>query len=167
MLIIFGGLPGVGKTAIAKELARQIGAVYLRIDSIEQAMRDSRAVKQPLNDAGYRVAYVVAQDNLLLGSSVVADSVNPLSITRDAWLETAKRAKVSAVEIEIKCSDLNEHRRRVETRAAERSGLRPLTWSEVVSREYHVWDREHVVIDTAAQSVEQSVSMIGEILRKR
>jgi predicted kinase len=167
MLIIFGGLPGVGKTAIAKELAREIGAVYLRIDSIEQAMRDSRAVKQPLNDAGYRVAYVVAQDNLLLGSSVVADSVNPLSITRDAWLEAAKRAKVSAVEIEIKCSDLNEHRRRVETRVAERYGLRPLTWSEVVSREYHVWDREHIVIDTATHSVEQSVSMIREILRSR
>ena len=40
MLIIFGGLPATGKTMIARELARQIGAVYLRIDSIEQAMRD-------------------------------------------------------------------------------------------------------------------------------
>jgi predicted kinase len=167
MLIIFGGLPGTGKTAIAKELARQIGAVYLRIDSIEQAMRDSGAVKQPLDDAGYRVGYAVGEDNLLLGRTVVADSVNPLSITRDAWLEAAKRAKVSAVEIEIKCSDVNEHRRRVETRVAERSGLRALTWSEVVSREYHSWHREHFVIDTAAHTVERSVSMIREILRNR
>src|ERR1017187_8131926 len=39
MLIIFGGLPGVGKTAIAKELARLIGALHLRVDSIEQAFR--------------------------------------------------------------------------------------------------------------------------------
>jgi predicted kinase len=43
MLIIFGGLPATGKTAIAQELARQIGAVYLRIDSIEQGIRDSGA----------------------------------------------------------------------------------------------------------------------------
>ena len=35
MLIIFGGLPGVGKTALAVELARLIGAVHLRIDSID------------------------------------------------------------------------------------------------------------------------------------
>jgi cytidylate kinase len=37
MLIIFGGLPGTGKTAIAQQLARELGAVYLRIDSMEQA----------------------------------------------------------------------------------------------------------------------------------
>jgi predicted kinase len=37
-LIIFGGLPGVGKTSIARELAQRIGAVHSRIDSIEQAI---------------------------------------------------------------------------------------------------------------------------------
>jgi len=40
VLVIFGGLPGVGKTTIAQELARQIGAMHVRIDSIEQAIRD-------------------------------------------------------------------------------------------------------------------------------
>jgi len=34
MLIIFGGLPGVGKTTIARKLARHLGAVHVRIDSI-------------------------------------------------------------------------------------------------------------------------------------
>jgi tRNA uridine 5-carbamoylmethylation protein Kti12 len=28
MLIIFGGLPGTGKTAIAQQLARELGAVF-------------------------------------------------------------------------------------------------------------------------------------------
>jgi predicted kinase len=60
MLIVFGGLPGTGKTTIARELARQLGAVHLRIDSVEQAIRDSRVVSQPLSDAGYRVGYAVA-----------------------------------------------------------------------------------------------------------
>ena len=41
MLIIVGGLPGIGKTTIARELASQLGAIYVRIDSIEQAIRDS------------------------------------------------------------------------------------------------------------------------------
>ena len=39
--ISFSGLPGVGKTTIARELARQIGAVHLSIDTIEQAIRSS------------------------------------------------------------------------------------------------------------------------------
>ena len=48
MLIIFGGLPGIGKTTIARELASQLGAIYVRIDSIEQAIRDSGTVSQPI-----------------------------------------------------------------------------------------------------------------------
>ena len=48
MLIIFGGLPGIGKTTIARELARQLGAIHVRIDSIEQAIRDSGTVSQPI-----------------------------------------------------------------------------------------------------------------------
>ncbi|MFY9659052.1 MAG: AAA family ATPase [Terriglobales bacterium] len=41
MLIILGGLPGTGKTTIARELARQLRAVHVRIDSIEEAILDS------------------------------------------------------------------------------------------------------------------------------
>jgi predicted kinase len=37
MLVVLSGLPGVGKTTIAPELARSLPAVHLRIDSIEQA----------------------------------------------------------------------------------------------------------------------------------
>jgi predicted kinase len=166
VLIVFSGLPGVGKTVIARELARQIGAVYVRVDSIEQALRDSGAVKQSLDDAGYRVGYAVAEDNLRLGRAVVADCVNPLTLTRDAWAGVANRAAVSAVEIEITCSDAEEHRRRVETRVGDLPGLRLPSWNEVVSREYHPRNREHVVVDTAGCSPEQSVNMILEILQK-
>jgi N-acetylglutamate synthase-like GNAT family acetyltransferase len=40
-LIVFGGLSGSGKPSIARELARDTGAMWLRIDSIEQAIRES------------------------------------------------------------------------------------------------------------------------------
>jgi predicted kinase len=164
MLIIFGGLPGTGKSMIASELARQLGAVYLRIDSIEQAIRDSGAVSRSLNDAGYRVGYAVAEDNLGFGRTVIADSVNPLQITRDAWIGVADRAQVRAVEVEVVCSDPEQHKRRVETLASDVEGLRLPTWQEVVSREYEPWDRPHIVIDTASQSVAENVKRIREML---
>src|SRR5215468_7214546 len=116
MLIIFGGLPGVGKTVIARQLARELGAVYLRVDSIEQALRDSGIVTGSMDDAGHFVGYALAEENLRLGRMVVADSVNPLRVTRNAWLEVARKAGVDAVEIEVRCSDAGEHRRRVERR---------------------------------------------------
>jgi len=166
MLIIFAGLPGVGKTAIARELARKLGAMYLRIDSIEQALRESGAVIGPMNESGYRVAYAIAADNLRLGGTVVADSVNPLRITREAWREVAKKERVDSVEIEIKCSDRVEHRRRVESRSANIPGLTVLAWAEVMAREYEPWDREHIEIETSELSVEESVELILSKLRQ-
>jgi predicted kinase len=160
MLIILGGLPASGKTTVARELARQLGAVHVRIDSIEQAIRASGVVARSIDDAGYRVGYAVAEDNLRLGRTVIADSVNPLSITRDAWVASARRAAVRAIEIEITCSDAAEHRRRVETRTTDVPGLPALSWRDVVARDYQPWDRERVVIDTAGQSVEHNVTTL-------
>jgi predicted kinase len=165
-LIVLGGLPGVGKTAIARELARAIGAVYLRIDSIEQAIRDSGMLHKPIDDLGYRAAYAVAADNLLAGRTVVADCVNPIQITRDAWLGVAHRAHARAVEVEIVCSNPEEHRNRVEKRVSDIAGLRLPTWNEVASREYEPWQREHIVIDTAFQSVTESAHEMLELLAK-
>jgi predicted kinase len=84
MLVVFAGLPGSGKSTIARRLASITGAVWLRIDSIEQAIRDSGVVPGSLNDAGYRAAYAVAEDNLRLGRDVIGDSVNPWMLTRNA-----------------------------------------------------------------------------------
>ena len=160
MLLIFGGLPAAGKTAIATGLARGINAVHLRIDSIEQALRNSKvAISGP---EGYAVAYAIAEDNLRLGRTVIADSVNPVEVTRAAWRKVAQRAGKRCIEIEIVCSDQAEHRRRVELRIADIAGHQLPTWHEVCDREYEPWEAG-VVIDTAGQHIEASVSE----LRKR
>jgi len=74
-LIVFAGLPGSGKSSIARGLAEELGAVWLRIDSIEQAIRESGVAPGSVDDAGYRAGYAVAEDNLRLGRDVVGDSV--------------------------------------------------------------------------------------------
>ena len=73
MLIIFGGLPGVGKTTLAKATARKWEAVYLRVDTIEQALRFSETLQGEVGPAGYLVAYRLAAENLPIGRTVVAD----------------------------------------------------------------------------------------------
>jgi len=160
MVIVFSGLPGTGKTAIARELARKVGAVHVRIDSIEQAIRDSGVARASIDDAGYRAAYAVAEDNLRLGRVVVADAVNPWPITRDAWLNVAKRAGAEALEVEVICSDVQAHRRRVETRTPDIAGLKPPTWDEILGRDYRPWDRDRLIVDTARRSVEENVAII-------
>jgi predicted kinase len=156
MLIVFSGLPGVGKTAIAREIARTIGAVHLRIDSIEQALR--RAGYR-VEGEGYEVAYAVAEDNLRAGRTVIADCVNPWPLTRGAWRFVAERAGVAALDVEIVCSDAAEHRRRVESREPDIAGHAFPTWQDV-ARDYHAWDCDRLVVDTAACDVTAGVRAI-------
>ena len=157
MLIVFSGLPGVGKTAIAREMARTLGAVHLRVDSIEQALRRAGYC---VEGEGYDVAYAVAEDNLRAGRTVIADCVNPWPLTRGAWRLVAERAGVAALDVEIVCSDVAEHRRRVESREPDIAGHALPTWQDVLERDYHAWDRDRLVVDTAASDVTAGVRAI-------
>jgi predicted kinase len=158
MLIVFGGLPGTGKTTVAKALARELDAVYLRVDTIEQALRSSAALKRDVGPAGYIVACRLAEDNLRIGRIVVADSVNSLRVTRDAWLLVAEHTSTKVAEVELICSDTVEHRRRVETRRSDIEDLKPPAWQDVIDREYENWDRPHIVIDTASRTVRETMA---------
>jgi predicted kinase len=156
-LIVLAGLPGTGKSSIGRDVAAASGAMWLRIDTIETAIANAPG---QLEDAGYRVAYAVARDNLRLGRDVIGDSVNPWTLTRDAWRDVGLAAGAEVIEVEVVCSDLEEHRRRVETRAIDVPGLVPPTWAEVIGRDYHPWDRDRLVIDTAGRSLADCVAQM-------
>lgn len=160
MLIVLGGLPGTGKTTLARLLAARLGAVHLRVDTIEQALVRSGLTRHPVGPAGYVVGYALAGDHLRQGLTVIAESVNPLCVTRDAWREAAVRADVPVVEVEVCCSDPVEHRRRVTSRSADIANLPLPDWRQIVEREYEPWDREHIVVDTAGQTPAESLESL-------
>jgi predicted kinase len=165
LLIVFAGLPGSGKSTIARELALRTGATWLRVDSISEAILESEVVVGDLKDAPYRAAYTVAHDNLRLGRDVIGDCVNDWKITRDAWQAVGLRAGVEVVWVEILCSDVEEHRRRIENRTNETPGLPLPGWQAVIGREYHEWDRERLVVDTAGRTIDAAVEQVLASLR--
>ena len=86
--------------------------------------------------------------------------MNPVAATRTAWRAVAQAIPVPACEVEIICSDTDEHRRRVEQRETDLPSFVPPTWDEVCSRVYEPWHGHHIVIDTAARTLEQALADI-------
>lgn len=163
-LVVFSGLPGTGKTTIARGLAFELGAVHVRIDAIEGALR---AHGYQVSGEGYAVAYAIAADNLRLGRVVIADCVNPWPLTRAAWHEVAAREGAAAVDVEIICSDTAEHRRRVESRISDIAGHTLPTWTDVLERDYRPWDGERIIVDTASCTVAGAVRWLVDAIRSR
>jgi predicted kinase len=87
-LAVFAGLPGSGKSVLARGVAEAIRARYLRIDTIEPAIVSTL---MPCRDdpAGYLVAGRVAAGQLAGGRDVVGDAVNGVAAARAGWVALA------------------------------------------------------------------------------
>lgn len=157
LLIVLGGLPGTGKTTVARGLAGDLSAVHLRIDTIEEIIRKASDVQGEVVDVGYRVAYGLALDNLRLGHWVIADAVNPLPLVREAWRAVADAGAAGIVEIELVCSDPEVHRARVSGRTADIVGATLPSWEDVVGRHYEPWEPTPVRIDTSVAAPQDCV----------
>jgi hypothetical protein len=104
----------------------------------------------PVGPVGYAVAHAIAIEQLQLRQDVIVECVNPSALTRDSWVVTAAAAAAGLIEVEVICSDLDEHRRRVESRSTDVECLVKPDWTAVTARQYEPWAREHFIIDSAA-----------------
>lgn len=165
MLVVFGGLPGTGKTTLARRVSEALSATNLRIDAIEAALMDAGAPLDVIGHAAYAVANAIAETSLLAGANVVVDAVNPVEDDRRAWREIASRTAARLRFVELTCVDEREHRHRIEQRGPDHEHVPPPTWTQVQGRRYEPWHDERLVIDTANGGVDEFIARIVEYAR--
>jgi predicted kinase len=170
MLIVFSGLPGTGKSALAEAVGRELGIPVFAKDWLEAALLRCELAPtsqdKPLGFAGYQLLTILAERQLMLGQSVILDSVASTESIRSSWKQLAAEYDAEWRVIECICSDESLHRARIGVRRRNIPGWHELEWSEVerVKRYYLPWEEDRLILN-ATHSLEDNLKLVFEYLR--
>lgn len=164
-LIVFSGLPGTGKSSVAKEVGRHLNTPVFAKDWLEATLKRGELRPKDENSpnlgyVGYELLSTLAERQLQLGQSVILDSVASVEPIRQQWRELAQKYQAKWIVIECICSDEKVHRQRLLERQRDIPGWHELTWAEVerVKGYYVTWNEERLVIDSI-QSLEKNCDL--------
>ncbi len=152
-LILLSGLPGVGKSTLARAFAARTGAVHLEVDVAEAAVEASVLAPPSAEDAGYRVLAAQSAAHVAQSHVVIADMVLADPLGRALW----DFDKVSLI-VEVINTNKDLHQARVEARHA--ATPRTPDWSQVQARAWTPLDRDVLTLDAAVKTTEAMVSEI-------
>ena len=152
-LIVFSGLPGTGKSTLAEAVGKYFGIPVFAKDWLEASLLQSglkpTRIDRQLGYAGYELLTVLGKRQLMLGQSVILDSVAGTKTIRTTWRQLAKRYGAEWRVIECICSDKSIHRARLKERKRGIPGWHELTWSDIekVGQYYVPWRQSRLVLD--------------------
>jgi predicted kinase len=142
VLVVFTGLPGTGKSAVANAIGAALPAPGFSRDRIEAALW-AGGVSADLGSgrAAYDVMTALADEQLAVGQPAVLDSVATTESIRAAWRGVSTRHAAPLRVIQCVCSDARVHRSCLEGRRRDIPGWYELTWSDVedVRARYEPW----------------------------
>jgi predicted kinase len=161
-VIVVSGLPGSGKSMVAKGLSRELSLPIFSIDPVEAAMWRSGLDQKTTGIAAYEVVAALADEHLKLGHSVIVDAVSPVEAARNMWRKVAANNSAHLVVIEAICSDEQIHKQRIEKRVRSIPGMPEITWELVLERkrEFEPWKDKHLTLD----SIEDPTTLIKKAI---
>lgn len=150
VLVTMSGLPGVGKSSIARSVAKSNGLFLVELDHLEGPLLKQGIRGDDLGWSVYDMIATLAEDNLALGHSVLLDAVGWTNDVRARWADVAERNSAEFRPIEVICSDMAVHRERVLARKRNIPGYPETTWESVEAAitMYEPWSRDRLIVDT-------------------
>lgn len=166
VLVSMSGLPGVGKSFIARAVARNLRMCLLELDRIEEPLLRQGIRGDALGWATYEALTALAEQQLSNGVGVILDAVSWTNRLRREWADMAHHAGAPYRPIEVLCSDEQVWRKRVEQRHRE-APSNP-TWDQVQHARDTYWDpwgeSDRLVLDTSNAESDQISQAISYVL---
>lgn len=166
-LILFSGLPGCGKTTLARRLVEELRCAYFAKDRIQRVLNDYVVGAQPID--GYHVLLDLADEHLQLGTTVVLDAVFPRQEFRNVAHDIAKRARTPFLPTLCFFSDERVWRQRMENRVQYVPGWEPVGWGEVQRLRdiFESWENVPILQLDAVDSIERNVEKLRDYVSSR
>ena len=148
-LILFAGMPGSGKTTLARLVAHQLGVAIFSKDRVQRVLRDHHLAQENTGD-GYYIILDQADEQLGLGISVILDATFPLDHFRTVASEIAARHGARFCPIYCYCSDDDIWRQRMTDRVHYIPGWKPVGWEDVLRMRqyYQPWGDNALMVDS-------------------
>lgn len=163
-LILFAGMPGSGKTTLARMVAQHLNLPIFSKDRVQRVLRDHHLAAENTGD-GYYIILDMADEQLSLGVSVVLDATFPLDHFRMVASETATRHHARFSAFYCYCSDDNLWHERMDSRVQYVPGWKPVGWDDVLRMRqyYQPWDDNALTIDSLRGSEENFALVLDAI----
>ncbi len=172
LLLLITGLPGTGKSTMAEEAGRTLGAPVLGHDWVMSGLRPYPELQEALDGmgvhghrgVGWSLLWALARSQLRLGSSVVLDGVARAPEV-EGTRHVAREEGAESLVVMTSCRDVQLHRARVEGRQRQIPGWYELDWDNV-ARARESWEAPgdvDLVVD-ARDTLQQNIERLRALL---
>jgi predicted kinase len=158
-LIIFSGLPGVGKSTLAKSLAHELQMPLLCIDDVIGEVPESAGI--PFWDSRVAILLDVVKTQLEIGLSVIVESVF-MNMDRHHAQELAREFEARFLPVYVFVSDEHVWKERVEARLHKLNHPDMATWDRIQHQRerFREWEPGTALFIDSLQSVEQNYETV-------
>ncbi|MBI2085492.1 MAG: AAA family ATPase [Candidatus Aenigmarchaeota archaeon] len=163
MLILVCGLPGTGKTTIAKALSQATGYTLIRTDVIRKELLNENKYTEKERDTVYEQILTIAGQKLRGGEDCILDGTFYKKSLRNEARETAEKngSKFHLVECVLHEDSV---KKRINARKGDESEADFAVYRKL-KKTFEPITRKHIVIDTS-KGTKNNIDKILEDIKK-